>query len=89
MTMMLDVRIVNDGETFPFPEGAAVAPATVDAHLDRAAVVEKLGPHDKAGVVLLAKLDDGRTVRLVATANIIDMLAGAVRGACMKWGQWK
>ena len=90
MTTVLDVRIVDGSDTPPFFDDLeALPPAVIDADLNRAVIMEMLTDQHKAGVVLLGKTPDGQLIRVCVTANIIDMLAGVVRGACMRWGQWK
>lgn len=40
----------------------------------------------RTGVALLIEMPDGSKVMTKTTARIIDALAGAVRGACIMWG---
>lgn len=46
----------------------------------------------KTGVAICLELPDGKKIMTKTTARIIDGIAGAVRGACLMWGDhdnWK
>lgn len=80
------VRICDKDQTDPaFPE-FETRPSQ-DGELAGVAVLEDATSGGKAGVGFVVVLADGSTVRVMTTAAIFGMVAGAVKGACQRWGQ--
>lgn len=84
----LTLSAIKDRKPGPIFEPASI-PCGAITHVK---ILEKETNEGNTGVAILIQLPDGRKVMAKTTAKIIDMIGGAVRGACIMWGDtsnWK
>lgn len=81
---MIDVKIVSKEDTKPvWPDIASVP----EGELERFCVLQGGMESGRSSVAFLIKLDDGTHVLVQTSAELMDMMAGAARGARMRWGE--
>jgi hypothetical protein len=81
---VLPITILDKGESddTKLPEGTKV----VYGELDHVWIMNDGTESGKPAVMLRTKLPDGTLVLCQTTGNMFNMAAGALRGACQRWG---
>lgn len=83
----IDVRIGEKGDTSPlFPELSADNTLLHHADLDRVGILQAGMESGLPSVAPLATLPDGSVAIVECSARNFMALAGALRGACQRWG---
>ncbi len=84
MPMMVDVRILPEGEPSPWLDIQATAGAPVA--LERVAIMQGGMTTGRTSVALFGRKDDGSFVMIETSAAVLQTLIGAVTGACKRFG---
>lgn len=81
----IEVKIVEHGDPPPFPEMAEKKIHVVK--IDRCVVLQGGTVGGRASVAIMAEMPDGSWAMIETTARLLEMMAAAVRGACLRWGE--
>lgn len=85
MSQQVDIRIVRRNDPPPFAELAEKE--AVETGITRMCVLEGGMKSGKASVVLLADLPNGAVAFMEMSADMLESLAAAARGARQSWGE--